>query len=119
MNKVSQINSAIKELEDANLISDGYHTFGELYEVRCLLFVAIIQAHKNIAWRAWKNADGQKWEGWFVCGIQPQEGKQITFHLPEKFWTNLEGIETHETNPYFDGHSSKDVVVRLQSFISQ
>lgn len=116
---LADINAAIAESNiDRGQVSDGYHTFGELYEARCLLFVALIQAHKDKAWRASRNADGAKWEGWFVCGIQPQAGSQITFHLPEKFWTTLDGIETHDMNPYFDGHSSKDVIDRLLLFIS-
>jgi len=116
---VAEINAAIAAAEiDRNMISDGYHTFGELYEARCLLFVALIQAHKSKSWRASRNADGQKWEGWFVCGIQPQAGRQITFHLPEKFWASLDGIETHDVNPYFDGHTGADVLKRLELFIS-
>lgn len=114
-----EINQEIAQMYgDKNAISDGYHTFGELYEVRCILFVAVVQAHKKLAWRASRNADGQKWDGWFVCGMQPQSGRQITFHLPDKFWGNLDGIETHDINPYFDGHSSSDVIKRLYEFIN-
>ena len=116
---VSEINAEIRNLNgEANSVSDGYHTFGELYEARCLLFVALLQSHKLQAWRALRNADGAKWEGWFVCGIQPQAGSQITFHLPKKYWENLDGIETHDINPYFDGHNSGDVLLRLASFIA-
>ena len=115
-----EVNTAISAADfDRNQISDGYHTFGELYEARCLLFVGLLQSHQAKAWRASRNADGQKWEGWFVCGIQPQAGSQITFHLPEKFWANLDGIETHDINPYFDGHTGKDVLDRLLLFISR
>jgi hypothetical protein len=118
--QIKQINTQISELPSgaANDISDGYHTFGELYKVRCLLFVALIQAHKEKAWRASKNADGVKWDGWFICGLHPQHGSQITFHLPEKMWLLLEGIETHEINPYYDGHTSEDVLERLLLFVS-
>jgi len=115
---ISEINSAIQSADvDKNQISDGYHTFGELYEARCLLFVALIQAYPAQSWRADKNADGQKWAGWFVCGINPTPGKQITFHLPEKYWPNLDGIETHDVNPYFDGHNAQDVRDRLNNVI--
>ena len=98
--------------------SDGYHTFNELYETRNLLFAALIQQHKDKAWRASRNAEGTKWPGWFVCGINKEAGQQITFHMPEKFWANLEGIETHDINPYYDGHTSADVTNRLTEFIA-
>lgn len=115
---VPEINEQIKLLPTgANDVSDGYHTFGELYEARCLLFVALIQSYPTKAWRASRNADGQKWDGWFVCGLQPQPGSQITFHLPERYWAHLDGIETHDINPYYDGHTSQDVVDRLNEFI--
>ena len=111
----NQIYSAKNSGFDISKLSDGYHSFDELYEVRCLLFIALIKAHPEKSWRASANHDGQKWEGWFVCGINPEKGKQVTFHLPEKFWSKLDGIETHEINPYFDGHTSADVLARLDS----
>ena len=100
-----------------NDICDGYHTFAELYEVRHLLFMALLNSHKSESWRASRNADGQKWEGWFVCGIYPEPGQQITFHLPERLWGKLDGIETHDINPYFDGHTGKDVLDRLSNLL--
>lgn len=117
---LEKVNECVANLNgDKGQVSDGYHTFDELYEARCLLFVALIRCNPAIAWRASKNNDGQKWEGWFVCGIQPKAGEQITFHLPERFWGSLNGIETHDINPYFDGHNSHDVLERLQIFISK
>lgn len=114
--KIEAINVLISSSEeDKNLISDGYHTFGELYEIRCLLFIALIQANQKSAWRASKNADGQKWEGWFVAGLFAEPGYQITFHLPEKYWARLDGIETHDVNKYFDGHNTDDIIKRLET----
>ncbi len=99
-------------------ISDGYHTFGELYEFRSLLFIAVLQAYPQYAWRALRNSDGEKWEGWFLAGIFPEEGKQITFHLPDKFWKALSEVaETYDVNPYFDGHASEEVMDRLSQLI--
>lgn len=114
---IKTIQQKIDELKSLNInvskLSDGYHSFEELYEARCLLFIGLIRAYPDKSWRAKRNHDGSKWEGWFVCGIFKEKGKQITFHLPMKYWSKLDVIETHEVNPYFDGHTSKDVLKRL------
>ena len=94
-------------------VSDGYHTFDELYRMRALLFLALVKMHPLDAWRARKNKDGSEWEGWFLCGLFPGAGEQITFHLPTKYWSDLSGIETHDANPYYDGHTSEDVAQRI------
>ena len=109
---IEQVNEAISKLPAKGKVSDGYHTFDELYEARCLLFVILIQTGKFPAWKAVANHDGQKWEGWFVAGIFPKNGEQITYHLPVKYWDRLD-VEAYEVNPYFDGHTSKDVLARL------
>jgi hypothetical protein len=104
-------------LDDTNRhqFSDGYHAFEELYEHRYALFVALINSNRTQAWRALANADGQKWEGWFIAGLFPEEGQQITYHLPMRFWESLDGVPWFEVNPYFDGHTSEDVIKRLIS----
>lgn len=50
-----KINKKIKKLKDKNLIneeliSDTFHTFESLYFQRCILFAAICNQNKNIAW---------------------------------------------------------------------
>jgi hypothetical protein len=55
---------------DTNTVSDGYHTFGELYEHRITLFLVLMLRHPNISWRSRNHADGSEWEGWFIAGIQ-------------------------------------------------
>jgi hypothetical protein len=111
----SEINEAILSLDATSDVSDGHHTFGELYDFRNLLFVIILQTHPLASWRAAKNADGSLWDGWFVAGINRAPGEQITFHLPLRLWHSLDMIETHDVNPYFDGHTSSDVLDRLKS----
>ena len=97
---------------DVSEVSDGYHTFAELYDHRCLLWVNVLLAHKERAFKTWRNDAGEKWEGWFIAGMNTEAG-QITYHLPEKLWVLLAGIaETHQNEGY-DGHCSTDVLSRL------
>lgn len=118
------INKQIQDY-DTNLISDGYHTFGELYEHRYALFIALCQMYlkeeydytdeiKSVnVWKAKNNADGTHWDGWFILGLHPDEGEQITYHLPMKYWDQID-CATYEDNPFYDGHTSADVLKRLQ-----
>lgn len=115
--KTQEINSKIKLLKKTNDISDGYHTFGELYEHRLALFIALIKMNPKLSWRANNNDDGSFFEGWFVAGIKLPTG-DISYHLPNKRWQDLDnlGISTSNCAPKFDGHTSHDVIDRLNSF---
>jgi hypothetical protein len=102
-------------------ISDGYHTFNELYEHRIKLFVALcrlIQHNPAYAgsfpvWRSKKHSDGTGDAEWFIMGINTEFGKQISYHLPMKEWDNTWFADTLLTAPTFDGHSAADVLARL------
>jgi len=97
---------------DTGKVSDGYHTFDELYEHRCVLFIALMLVHKDIAWRAEKHEDGSGYAGWFIAGMELPTG-QVTYHLPSRMWPLLDGIKTMEKALKWDGHNSQDVVNRI------
>jgi len=92
------------EVESANRISDTYHTFGELYEHRCLLFCCLLvfissDAPMGFQATCWKSKthwiDGKLepvWNGWFVAGAELYPMKQITYHLPLKYWNMLADV---------------------------
>lgn len=104
---------------DTNTVSDGYHTFGELYEHRNMLFIALMQVHPTFAWRSRANSDGSVLDGWFVAGMRlPIPTGEISYHLPERLWSKLDSpyIRTLEVG-LWDGHTSDDVVKRLQAWI--
>lgn len=91
-----------------NDISDGYHTFDELYEHRCLLFINLCLAHRLVAyWRP-------HYEGWPLLGLVLPGIGQITYHVPEK----LLPLFQHKVTlggPEWDGHTSAQVVERLKA----
>lgn len=105
-------------------ISDGYHTFDELYEHRALLYISLChECRRNpdngrVVWRSKKHSDGTEWLGWFLLGLGVKSGKQITYHLPEKYWKMCDFARTVEIAPEFDGHSSEDVLKRLLDMIN-
>jgi hypothetical protein len=107
----------LREIEviKTNDVSDGYHTFGELYDHRITLFIALCRcAGRQGVWRSKKNGDGGEWDGWFILGINKEKGEQITYHLPISRWGETEFAETLEQAPEFDGHTSEDVLERFK-----
>lgn len=114
-------------------VSDGYHTFEELYEHRSELWITICRLirdvgflgetlaeinnriyTKEVVWRSRKHSDGESYKGWFLLGIGINEGEQITYHLPDKYWGRCSFAITREEAPEFDGHTSADVIERLK-----
>lgn len=110
-------------------VSDGYHTFDELYEHRITLYIQFCklwenwgsdshwkeaEGRKNFTWRSRVHSDGSVWEGWFVLGIQSEKAEQITYHIPEKYWLTCDFADTLDKVPEWDGHTSADVLERLK-----
>lgn len=103
---------------DTNLISDGFHTFGELYAHRIELWIAlcrVMNRHEQAAWRSRLHSDGSAFDGWFVLGWRSEFGGQITYHLPSDRWEDCGFAETLDRAPEWDGHSSDDVLARIRS----
>lgn len=100
-------------------ISDGYHTFDELYGHRNTLYIAICKLlrYNNTVWRSKQHSDGNRIDGFFLLGINTNQNEQITYHLPLSYWDECSFAQTMPTRPYFDGHSSKDVLERLKKLI--
>lgn len=98
-------------------VSDGYHTFNELYEHRFALFMALMKSHPRLSWMSLLHDDGSSFEGWFVAGMHLPSG-DITYHLPKYKWDYLKtiGILVLKNAPKWDGHSSTDVIHRLEQF---
>ena len=91
-------------------ISDGYHTFDELYEHRCHLFLVLALSKRERAlWRP-------DFDGWFCLYLNTECG-QISYHLPNKMLHLVENqikrVPDGE-NPW-DGHTGKDVLCRLEA----
>lgn len=104
---------------NTNAISDGYHTFGELYDHRITLYIALCrilkQTNARYIWRSKYHSDGTLafGGGWFVLGIDYAPGEQITYHLPEELWDKTDFAQTLSCAPEFDGHTSEEVLQRL------
>ncbi len=100
-------------------ISDGYHTFTELYEHRCLLFACLISTLVNEgfkqAWKSKQHSDGTEFDGWFIAGLDLPTGT-VTYHLPNNLWDLVYAPERNQA-PVWDGHTSPDVIERLTNWL--
>jgi len=109
-----------KDEKDTGSISDGYHTFDELYEHRHMLFINLLMLLETRGFantfRSKFHSDGTHFDGWFIAEFV-WNGEQITYHLPMRLWKVMDDagvdIPVQEKAPPFDGHSSNDVIDRL------
>ena len=104
-------------MNDLGEVSDGYHTFDELYNHRHLLFIALMRSNPEMSWRARVHEDGSMYEGWFVAGMELSTGN-ISYHLPVEMWELLDfsKITTMKNAPKFDGHTPNMVIERLRKW---
>lgn len=102
---------------DTQNISDGYHTFDELYKHRYALFAVLcnqLYLPEN-CYKCRKHADGTMYEGWFIVVVNLPTVGQISYHIPEKYWDKFNVREKEKSND-FDGHTSEDVIKRLWDY---
>lgn len=99
-------------------ISDGYHTFGELYHHRAVLFSIICNQNKGKAWKSKLHDDGTMFgedDEMFIVGIETPEG-QYTYHYHiEPYW-EMFNVKELDYAPKYDGHKPRDIT-RLFSLL--
>lgn len=98
---------------DTGKISDGYHTFDELYEHRHLLFLNLLFATDLIQVEA-RLDHYPEWD--VICAVL-QNGEQISYHIPARLrslWENEFLIVKESKDIIYDGHTSQDVLARLK-----
>lgn len=93
---------------DVEKISDGYHTFADLYEQRLILSAALAKNNPH-AWKSKRHEDGSVpfGGGWFIMGFDTDEGC-YTYHYELNDWDLFQCKELDKGKPW-DGHTSKDV----------
>lgn len=115
INKALDLYYKLKNNPDS--VSDGYHTFGELYHHRAVLFATICNQNKSIAWKSKQHNDPKfpMYDGMFICGINTPYG-QVTYHYNiDPYWDMFKVIEL-ACAPEYDGHTPTDAINRMQKF---
>ena len=97
-------------------VSDGYHTFDELYRHRQVLFIALCNilmgTKTKYAWKSRVHSDWIMFDWMFIMWIGNQAGKIITYHL-DSIYRGLCNVEELLFAPERDWHTSDDVLTRL------
>lgn len=88
--------------------SDGFHTFGQLYYQRMVLFAVLVQEHKDCAWKTWNHEDGEPCfgGGWFLVTIDTPRGA-YGYHFEKKHWKLFDCPELPKAK-HWDGYTEKD-----------
>jgi hypothetical protein len=117
------LNKLVEPIEDKGNISDGYHTFNELYEYRLLynasMFNELAKQGLYDVHKSKKHSDGTipfDDENWFIVQAELPTG-QISNHYEMKDWDLFNVPEKEKANPY-DGHTPQDVAKRLRNFLT-
>lgn len=96
-------------------ISDGYHTFDELYYHRMILFAIICNTYGGKAWKSLKHADGTMYDDYFIVGVTTPEG-DYTYHYHKDHW-DMFAVKEIDFAPEWDGHKPSDIT-RLFSLLN-
>ncbi len=116
---IDEINKGIleNEGEDKGDVSDGFHTFYELYEFRkvynAVLFNEWYSQSKYGVHKSERHSDGVQCfgGGWFIVVATLPSG-DISNHYEMKDW-DLFRCEVREKAKEWDGYTPQDVVARL------
>jgi len=101
-------------------ISDGYHTFNELYAHRNHLFLALMKSNPRYAWISKEHEDGSKFDGWFIAGLSLPTG-DVSYHMPLELWDLAvdSRAKVLERGRKWDGHTPTNVVQRLAKWVKR
>lgn len=96
-------------VRDIGDLSDGFHTFNQLYYQRMMLFATIVKQNRDKAWKSLRHEDGELCFGgeWFIVGVDTPEGS-YTYHYETNFYSLFDCVEL-ERAKHWDGHTEKDV----------
>lgn len=88
-------------------ISDGAHTFGDLYFHRMILFSLFINAHAALSWKSKKHEDDSMFSDYFIVGITTPQG-DYSYHYELKYWDYFK-VKELDHAPKYDGHKPEDI----------
>lgn len=93
-------------------VSDGFHTFNELYHHRAILFSVICNSMPEKAWKSKLHNTGDMFPGMFVVGIITPEG-YATYHFDIDSYWDMFNVQELTMAPEWDGHTPEDAINRI------
>lgn len=125
-NELADINKRIEDLssEDRKNVSDGHHSFDDLYDYRCAYNAAFFNMLSAIGkyevHKSYKHSDGEPCFGkddMFVVTAQLPTG-QVSNHYKKEKW-DLFACEERERADEWDGHDPDEALKRIEAFCSK
>jgi len=120
MNKTNEVNQIIRQgVQQGSVIpkqiSDGEHTFEELYDQMEVMFCSLCNLYPHISWKTTNPYDPKEEmpKDMFIAGIYTPMG-QATYHIHQKLWDVLHVSELPR-EPEHDNMSEEDAVFRIYS----
>lgn len=115
-NQYEKMLASFCEVTDVGEVSDGYHTFNELYYQRMMLFATIVNMFPEKSWKTKRHEDGEECfgGGWFLVTIDTPEGA-YGYHYEMKYWDKFMCKELRVAK-HWDGYTEDDVT-RLMSLV--
>ena len=118
---ISLIISELDNPDKMGIISDGYHSFDELYYQRMMLTKTVALAATNkfdedTVYRSKLHSDGTMYKDFFIVVFNTPEGN-FSYHYHMMYWGVFDFLKERPNAGEFDGHTWKDVT-RLQSFFN-
>ena len=104
----------VKEIPETGIgdLSDGYHTFNELYHHRAILFSVICNMMPDRAWKSKLHDTGDMFDNMFIVGIETPNG-QATYHYDINPYWDMFKVKELERAPRWDGHTAQDAIERI------
>jgi hypothetical protein len=95
-------------------LSDGYHTFDQLYDFRREYNAALVNSGVWPSHKSHRHHDGELCfgGGWFIVMMETPFG-QISNHYECKYWDEFHCEEKYVADEW-DGHTDEDVLERLK-----
>lgn len=93
-------------------LSDGYHTFNELYHHRAVLFSVLCNLMPHRAWKSKLHDTGDMYDGMFIVGIETPQG-QATYHYDIDPYWDMFKVKELEKAPKWDGHTPQEAIERI------
>ncbi len=113
--------SILQQVKRMGEVSDGYHTFDELYRYRMLLQAAWLndyyQNYGDVI-KSWRHSDGELCfgkEDYFVVVVQLPTG-QVSNHYKGEYW-DLFNVTDAEYAPEYDGHTPQEAADRIERYV--
>lgn len=95
-------------------VSNGYHTFNELYHHRAILFATICNMHPYLCWKSTKHFEGDMFDGMFIVGINTPKGPATYHYDIDPYWDMFD-VTVLDNAPKWDGHTPDDALDRIKS----